>query len=169
MSLRITALLLAVSLVTAGCGNSEITVSAPSPEKVTAENINKLVENSDAELTLLHLWASWCPPCVREFPHLVKLAQKYDDKELNVIFVSVDQESRSNKLRRFLSKHGVTRKTYLAIDKDSTFTRKIFSKWRGAIPVSLFYGQNKSVVEWWEGARSYSTYKTTVEKFLDLE
>lgn len=44
------------------------------------------------QLVIVHFWASWCTPCVKEFPALVKLAQTYPDK-VTVLAISVDQES----------------------------------------------------------------------------
>jgi thiol-disulfide isomerase/thioredoxin len=39
---------------------------------------------------LLNLWATWCPPCVRELPALDRLAARRADEDLAVIPVSLD-------------------------------------------------------------------------------
>lgn len=38
---------------------------------------------------LLNFWASWCPPCQIEFPHLADLALEPDAHALDVVFVNV--------------------------------------------------------------------------------
>jgi peroxiredoxin len=44
------------------------------------------------KVVIVDFWASWCAPCKQELPALEKLYQKYKDKGLMVIGVSVDSE-----------------------------------------------------------------------------
>ena len=41
---------------------------------------------------LLDFWASWCPPCRKENPNLVKIYNKYKAKGFNIFSVSLDKE-----------------------------------------------------------------------------
>lgn len=42
------------------------------------------------KVVLLDFWATWCDPCREETPHFVELQQKYADRGLQVIGVSMD-------------------------------------------------------------------------------
>lgn len=52
---------------------------------------------------VMNIWATWCPPCVREMPILAQLREKYGDK-LNVIAISADQNGFTD-IKRFISEH----------------------------------------------------------------
>jgi len=48
-----------------------------------------IFNNEKKNLYLINFWATWCPPCIKEIPELLKLEQKYN-KDIRVIFISVD-------------------------------------------------------------------------------
>lgn len=62
-------------------------------ENLAGEKIN--LSGSAGKYTLLEFWASWCGPCLRENPELVKLYNKFRPKGFEIYAVSVD-ESRSS-------------------------------------------------------------------------
>lgn len=41
--------------------------------------------------TIVEFWASWCGPCRRENPNIVRVYEKYKDKGLEIIGVSLDR------------------------------------------------------------------------------
>ena len=53
---------------------------------------------------IIDFYADWCAPCREEFPDLVKLASRYDDK-IDVVGISVDfPEEIDSKVIPFLKK-----------------------------------------------------------------
>ncbi len=44
------------------------------------------------KVVFLNFWATWCPPCKEEMPAMERLYQRYKDKGLVVLAVSVDTE-----------------------------------------------------------------------------
>ena len=66
--------------------------SAPTPE-------GKMVSLKEAmgKYTIIDFWASWCKPCRRENPNVVRVYKKYHDKGLNIISISLDKESQKQR------------------------------------------------------------------------
>ena len=60
--------------------------TAPNPDG-QMKSLNDML----GKVTLLEFWASWCGPCRRENPNLVKIYKKYKDLGFNIVGVSLDK------------------------------------------------------------------------------
>jgi peroxiredoxin len=76
-------------------------------EPVTLETIDpagaaKLVKNGTNKWRLINVWATWCGPCVAEFPNLVSLSRRMQNREFELITVSMDDPKDRAKVLAFL-------------------------------------------------------------------
>ena len=55
-------------------------------------NSQKLSNLLGEEVTLLEFWASWCAPCRKENPNLVKTYEKFKSKGFKIVAISLDKE-----------------------------------------------------------------------------
>ncbi|WP_425075216.1 redoxin domain-containing protein [Psychroserpens sp. S379A] len=69
---------------------TEIGQIAPSFSAPTPEGKSLALNDVKGKLTLIDFWASWCKPCRRENPNVVKVYNKYHSKGLEIISVSLD-------------------------------------------------------------------------------
>ncbi|MGB2483644.1 MAG: redoxin domain-containing protein [Flavobacteriaceae bacterium] len=77
--------------------------TAPDPEgnQITLSEIL-------GKVTILDFWASWCRPCRVENPNFVKLYDKYHEKGLNIISVSLDRENQKNRWIKAIEKDNLS-------------------------------------------------------------
>ena len=94
--------------------------SAPNPEGKTVS-----LKESLGKITIVDFWASWCGPCRKESPNMVKLYAEFHDKGLNIIGVSLDDDA-------------VKWKEAIASDKLSWVQVSNLKKWKD--PIAAEYG-----------------------------
>ena len=82
----------------------------------------------EGKVVLLDFWATWCGPCIAEFPHLKLLYQKYKDKGFEIVSFNVDADQ--EKLLAFLER---TPLPWIVLSKGST-------EQVGLPPLSRYYG-----------------------------
>jgi len=58
-------------------------------------------ESYKGKLVLLDFWATWCPPCRAEVPHMAEVYEKFHGKGLEVLGISLDQANASELLAKF--------------------------------------------------------------------
>jgi len=69
-----------------------------------ADDVSHDLNEFKGKVVLLNLWATWCPPCVREMPVLDRLHKTYGDQGLVVIALS---DEAPEHLRRFFARQPV--------------------------------------------------------------
>lgn len=74
-------------------------------EKIDAAGVAALRKNGTEKVRLVNIWATWCVPCVEEFPDLTAIARKFSRREFELITISLDQLSQMGKAKAFLGKH----------------------------------------------------------------
>jgi cytochrome c biogenesis protein CcmG/thiol:disulfide interchange protein DsbE len=58
-------------------------------------------------VTLLHVWATWCGPCEKEFPEIQALQREFGPRGLRIVAVSVD-EGDDDPVQAFVKEKGAT-------------------------------------------------------------
>jgi len=77
-------------------------------EHLDATNVAKLVRNDTKKLRLINVWATWCVPCVEEFPGVVAISHRFANRDFEVITISVDDPKDEAKAKQFLEKEHAT-------------------------------------------------------------
>jgi len=75
-------------------------------ETIDAAGVAALRKGGTRNVRLFNVWATYCGPCVEEFPELVATARKFDMRNFEFINISVDELKNVAKAKAFLEKNG---------------------------------------------------------------
>ncbi|HEY9274379.1 TlpA disulfide reductase family protein [Achromobacter sp.] len=89
---------------------------------------------------VVEYWASWCPYCARQNPHLQKLTEAANGKGLRILTVSIDKDEQA--ARDYIAKHDYT----FGVAMDNEALRAVFGK-RRVIPEIFVLDANGKLLE----------------------
>lgn len=58
------------------------------------------------KVVLINVWATWCPPCIKELPALIELKEKYKN-DFEIIAVLFEKDKTKKEIIEFAKKHGI--------------------------------------------------------------
>ena len=99
----------------AGCGQSasdpEVDTAPQSAEPPVSllvtgvEGYHETLARHRGKVVLVDFWATWCAPCIEQFPHTVALERKHRDRGLAVVSVSLNEPVDLPQVQDFLARH----------------------------------------------------------------
>lgn len=112
---------------------------------------------AEGQPRVVNLWASWCPPCIREMPVLEQAQQQYPD----VAFVFVNQGEPTETIQQFLDGQDLSLDNVLS-DRQGLVGRQAGSQ---ALPTTLFYDASGRLIDSHLGELSRATLAKGLKRF----
>ena len=148
---------------------SEIQVRTVGNDLISADYQTILADvgSGNSRLTVVNMWATWCGPCIEEFPDFVKLARQYDSSMVRVLFVSVDFEEQLPEVKEFLAGQQWERMSYFKNQKDDEFVNGFAESWTGAVPATFVFDSDGGLLWFVEGKTTFSAVKSVIESNVE--
>lgn len=114
---------------------------------------------------LVHVWASWCKPCVAEWPYLADLLRESSDRPLDVVILSIDEATNTAAASAVLGRLGelpgriLLAPPAVAMAALATFDRE----WQGAIPATLIADPTGRIIHAERGGTDFGALETAIE------
>lgn len=106
---------------------------------MTSKNTTIELRNVTTPIVILNFWASWCYPCLQEFPSLVKFQEKYKGK-VKVIGINGDEDKPLENIKKIEGKYKLNFES--VEDSTSTLANKFMIN---SYPVSIVYHKGKVI------------------------
>lgn len=131
-----------------------LNVNDETVKKFTTQNAINLKEvTSKNDITIINLFASWCDPCKREMPELVKYAK---NKQNGVELIGLNVKDKRKSAEQLINDVNVNYSVYIAEDD---FLKK-FKTYN--IPTTLFVDKNGKIKKVYLGELSEKTLNNLV-------
>lgn len=132
---------------------------APDFTLATLDGTTMTLSALKGQVTLINIWATWCPPCRAEMPVIQAAYDQYRDQGFTVLAVDLQEDPRT--VAAFMQKYGLTFPALLDLDG------KVSSAYRSsALPSSFFVDRQGVIRAIYRGPMPRSVLTGTVEQLL---
>jgi thiol-disulfide isomerase/thioredoxin len=111
------------------------------------------------KVVLVNYWATWCMPCVKEIPDLVKLYNDYKGNDFEIIGIYVN--SPAPQVEKMVKDLGIN---YTIVQENPRVTAQFGEI--TSIPRTFILDRDGNIVEDLVGMRNYQTFETMIKKYL---
>ena len=149
---------------TGGDGSQVSTTAAPGNSPLfTAQDVSGKWRSADEWLgkqpVVINFWGTWCPPCRREIPDLVKLNDEYSPKGVALVSLAVNDSPSS--VKEYAANNNMNWVLLMAEDQ-----MLVDYKVTTGIPTTIFIDKNGNEVTRFIGMRDYATLKQGFDAIL---
>jgi peroxiredoxin len=136
-------------------------------EKIDAAGVAELRKNRSDKIRLINVWATWCGPCIVEFPALVETNRMYRHRAFEFVTISVDLPDRSGEVLPFLTKQQASSTNYLydSSDRDA-LAEALDNQWSGALPLTILVRPGGEIAYRHEGIINPLELRRAIVKLL---
>lgn len=133
-------------------------------DPISVDGLQALIKNEDSEkLRLINVWATWCGPCIIEYPEFIVLQRMYGARDFEFVSVSADKPTQQEKALKFLDSKNSAVTNYI-FDQDDKYAliEAIDPNWNGALPYTLLIEPGGKIVWAHQGEVDFLELKRTI-------
>ncbi len=105
----------------------------------TSKGTTVELRNETSPIIVLNFWASWCIPCLKEFPGLVKFQDKYKG-QVKVFGINGDEEKPLENIQKIEKKYALNFES--TMDADSVISNRFLIN---TYPVSIVFHKGRVI------------------------
>ena len=147
-------------------------------DRADAKTVADLRANPTDKFRLINVWATWCAPCVEEFPLLVSLSRQFDMRNFELITISLDTPKDEAKAQAFLQRQGagLSNRVQPTVTKEGRKTNHYLytgagqdelvaaldPQWPGPLPHTVLVGPGGEILWRHNGAIEYTSARAAI-------
>ncbi len=116
-------------------------------EMIDEAGVKDLLKNNSDKLRLINVWATWCGPCVTEFPDFITINRMYRGRDFEFVSISADDPTQKDRVLKFLKGNQASTKNYLFNSDDKyKLIEAVDPKWPGSLPYTILVEPGGKIV-----------------------
>ena len=138
-------------------------VSLASPKEIRA-----LVEAGKGTVVVMNIWATFCPPCVREMPEFAKFWREFDGKGVTFLSIGADlPAAKDGVVTPWMKSYEIPFPVRIMVADDAdTIDKDLVINWDGSLPATFIYAPDGTLA--WSGIGQSVTRELLAEKIAPL-
>lgn len=114
----------------------------------------------DGKKRMVNFWATWCPPCRVEMPHMQRIWEDYQDDDIVILAVNLTHTEKSNEvIQQFAQQYDLTFPIVLDEKGDITVEYQVF-----AYPTSYMIDSSGIIRQRFQGAVNYEVMRKALRQ-----
>lgn len=133
-------------------------------EKIDEAGVKQLLKNEDSgKLRLINVWATWCGPCLMEYPEFIILQRMYGGRDFEFVSISADKPSIGDKVLKVMKeKKSAVKNYHFSQDDKYALIEAVDPEWNGALPYTILVEPNGKVVWSYQGDVDFLELKRAI-------
>jgi len=157
-AVRSVLLALVCCALVAGLTGTSSASQAKSYSPIDYQGVLKAVAAQKGKVVVVNFWATWCPPCLIEIPHLMDIRKEFPEERMHLMGVSLDEDG--DVLAAFLAKRKLNYPIFLG-------DRSVLMGFRvSGVPRIMVYDSSGALVLSHEGYLEPEVLKDLIKKYL---
>jgi len=145
-------------------------IKAPDFKLATLNGQEFNLSDFKGKVILLNFWGTWCPPCRKEIPDLIKLQSKHNQDGLEIVGITLNSGSASA-IQKFADKKNINYTILTDIDDDETYLvtlkyGRAVGQQISAVPTTLIIDREGYIVKGYIGPRSEEVFYEDLKEYL---
>ncbi len=147
--------------------------NTPSPAEIGADKIysasfadlagkKQALSNWRGKILIINFWATWCPPCRQEIPDFVEVYKKYQDKDVVIVGIALDER---DPVAAFAQEYGITYPMLIGGEEGYDFAAQLGNSTSG-IPFTVVLDRTGHVTYVAVGAMRRAELEKQIAKML---
>lgn len=135
--------------------------------ELTLAEVPEIIENEGNKLRLINIWATWCGPCIIEFPDFIDIHRMYRNRDFEFVSISTDKVSQKEKVVEMLKKFEASNKNYWFSGEDIyQLIEAVDPEWQGALPYTMLIEPGGKIIYKTQGSIVPSELKKIIVNSL---
>jgi peroxiredoxin len=112
-----------------------------------ADELKKLRTNPTGKILLVNFWATWCGPCVAEFPDMETTYRMFRGRDFDMVTVSANlPDERPGVLKALEKQHATGRNLQFASEDTYAMQAAFDPKWEAGVPYAVLLAPGGKVL-----------------------
>lgn len=147
---------------------TKFSLSTIDSQMLNLEIQNKVLKIKEIQnkAVLLNFWATWCPPCKVEIPHLINLKEKYKD-DFEVIAVNIGDRNGAmtpnEKIKEFAKEYKIN---YIITNSKENLNLADTMEKVSIIPTMFLFDKEGNIVQKYVGVVPQEMIETDIKKAI---